>query len=235
MQVAPENSRGLFVSSFVKGKALLSWKGQNMGNHHKDIRTQHTQHLKYIAKVGILSAMAAVLMGLDFPLPFAPSFYQLDFSEVIVYIGSFALGPMAGVLIELLKNLLKIVVLGTNTAYVGELANFITGCVLVLPAALLYKYKRSFKTAVWGMVIGTVLLSAASVFLNYYLLIPTYSEMFHLPLETIIGMGQAINPKITDLASLIAFAVIPFNAFKGVVVGILTMLLYKRVAPILKK
>ena len=85
------------------------------------------------------------------------------------------------------------------------------------------------------MVIGTVLLSAASVFLNYYLLIPTYSEMFHLPLETIIGMGQAINPKITDLASLIAFAVIPFNAFKGVVVGILTMLLYKRVAPILKK
>ena len=200
-----------------------------------DVREKQTLRMKYVAKIGILSAMAAVLMGLDFPLPFAPSFYQLDFSEVVVYIGSFALGPVAGILIELLKNLLKILVLGSNTAYVGELANFITGCMLVLPAAFLYQRKRTFKMALWGMVIGTVCLSVTSVFLNYYLLIPTYSEMFHLPLETIIGMGQAINPQITDLASLIAFAVVPFNAFKGVVVGALTMLLYKRVAPILKK
>ncbi len=200
-----------------------------------NVREKNTMRIKYIAKVGVLSAIAAVLMGLDFPLPFAPSFYQLDFSEVVVYIGSFALGPVAGILIELLKNLLKILVLGSSTAYVGELANFITGCVLVLPAALLYKKNRSFKTALWGMIIGTVCLSVASAFLNYYLLIPTYSEMYHLPLETIIGMGQKINPQITNLASLIAFAVVPFNVFKGVIVGTLTMLLYKRVAVILKK
>ena len=191
--------------------------------------------VSYIAKVGILSSIAAVLMAIDVPLWFAPGFYQLDFSEVVVFIGSFALGPGAGVLIELFKNLLKAIIFTSSTAYVGEFANFVTGCALVVPAALIYKKRHTRFGAIIGIICGTVCLAIAGALMNYYILVPTFSKLYNLPMETIIGMGTAVNAKITDLRTMILFAVVPFNLLKGVLCGILTMLLYKHLSVLLKK
>ncbi len=195
----------------------------------------HANRIKYVAKIGVLAAVAFLLMLLEFPLSFiAPAFYELDLSEVVVFIGSFALGPLAGVLIELLKNLLNILITGSTTAYVGEFANFVTGCALVLPAAWLYKYKKSRAGALWGMLLGTVCLATVGGLMNYFVLVPTFSKLYELPIEAIVSMGRDINPAITDLPRLIVFAVVPFNVLKGVLVSAITFLLYKRVAPILK-
>lgn len=198
------------------------------------MKSKSSQKLVYLAKVGILAAVAALLMLLEFPLPFAPSFYELDFSEISVLIAGFALGPVAGVLTELLKVLLNLVIGGTTTAFVGEAANFVTGVAFVLPASLIYKYRRSFGGALVGMAIGTVSLVIVGTLLNYFALIPAFSVIYGLPLETIIAMGTKLNASVTDLKTLVLFAVAPFNLVKGVACSTLTMLIYKRVSPLLK-
>ncbi len=191
--------------------------------------------VSYIAKIGILSAMAAVLMLFEFPLSFlAPSFYKLDLSEVPILIGSFAMGPGAGVLMEFLKNLLHLLLQGTSTNFVGELANFITGCAFVLPASLLYRMRRDRGTALFGMAIGTLSLAVIGGFLNYYFLIPAFSAIYGLPLDAIIGMGAAIYPAVTDLALLVVLCVAPFNLAKGVICSALTFVLYKHVSHLLR-
>ncbi len=191
------------------------------------------KNLKYIVKIGILSAVAAVLMLFELPLWFAPPFYKLDFSEIPILIGSFALGPAAGVIIELLKNLLNLLMDGTTTAFVGEFANFVTGCAFILPAALVYKYRRSLKSALIGLALGTLSLVLVGAVMNYYILVPTFSELYHLPLENIVAMGTAVNASISDLKTLIIFAVMPFNLLKSVACSAVTLLLYKRVSKIL--
>ncbi|MBQ2766474.1 MAG: ECF transporter S component [Clostridia bacterium] len=191
--------------------------------------------IKYIIKVGILAGAAAVLMLFEFPLPFTPTFYKLDLSEMLILIGGFALGPMAAVLIELLKNLLNLLLNGTTTAFVGEFANFITGCVFVVPAALIYRHKKSLKNAILGMIVGALSLTVVGSLLNYFVLVPTYVEMYKLPLDSIVGMASAVNPAVTDLKSMIVFAVAPFNLLKGIICSILAVLLYKRVSGILHK
>lgn len=199
------------------------------------MKTHAQKSLHYIVKVGVLAAMAAVLMLLEFPLPIAPSFYELDFSEVAVLIGSFSLGPLAGVLIEGIKILLNLLLNGTDTFFVGELANFLMGCAFVLPAAFVYHNKKTLRRAFVGMGLGTLSLVLVSALCNYYLMIPAYVYLAGSPMDTIIGMGAAINPAIQDLLSLILVAVVPFNLIKGVLCSVLTALLYKRVSPILHK
>ena len=120
----------------------------------------------------MLSAIAVVLMLFEIPLPFAPAFYQIDFSEVPVLVGCFAMGPAAGAAIEFLKILLNFAINGTVTAGVGEVANFLIGCALVIPAGLIYQRKRTRQRAVTGMVVGTVLMTAAGCVLNAYVLLP---------------------------------------------------------------
>jgi len=201
----------------------------------KQMNPQNTQ-ISYFVKIAILSAIAFVMMLFEVPLPFiAPSFYELDFSEVIALIGSFALGPVAGVLIELLKNILNIVITNTDTVGVGEFANFVTGCAYLLPAAILYRYRRDRKHAVIGIVFGTLSLALVGSLLNYFVMIPLYSNLFHLPVSTIVGMGQSIFPVIDTLWELVLLCVVPFNLIKGVLCGILTLLLYKRLAAVLKR
>lgn len=192
-----------------------------------------TINVKYIAKIGILSAIAAVLMLFELPLWFAPPFYKLDFSEIPILIGSFALGPLAGVIMELLKNLINLLLDGTTTAFVGEFANFVTGCAFVLPSALIYKYHKSLRTAVLGMLAGTASLIFVGALMNYFILIPTFSKLYELPLEVIVAMGTKVNASITDLKTLVVFAVMPFNLLKAVACSVVTLLLYKRVSKIL--
>lgn len=187
-----------------------------------------------MVKISVLGVIAFILMLLDFPLWFTPPFLKFDVSDVPALIGSFSLGPMAGVIVQLVKNLLKILLAGTNTAVVGEIANFIVGSVFAYVAGLIYYREKTFKNAVIGLVVGTIAMTVAISIANYYIMIPFYAKAYGMPLDKIITISGAINKYVVDLKSLIIFAVIPFNLLKGVVVSLITILLYKRVSPILK-
>lgn len=182
----------------------------------------------------MLSAIALVLFLFEIPLPFAPSFYELDFSELPVLIGSFALGPVAGVVIELCKILLKLVIKGTTTAFVGDFANFIVGCSMVVPAAIIYHRFRTKKAALVSLVTGTAIMTVFGSVFNAFYLLPAFADLYGMPLDSIIAMGQEINGNINSVATLVLFAVVPFNLLKGAVLTILTMLLYKHISPIIK-
>ncbi|MBE6631393.1 MAG: ECF transporter S component [Ruminococcaceae bacterium] len=190
-------------------------------------------NIRTICKIAILTAIASIIMLLEFPLPFAPVFYKLDLSETVILMGGFAMGPMAAAIIELLKNLMNLLLNGTTTAYIGEMANFITGCAFVVPASLIYKYRKTFKGALLAMAVGTVSLAIVGGLLNYFVLIPAFSEFYHLEIDKIIAMGSAVNPLVADLKTLVVFAVAPFNLVKGIICSGLTLLLYKRLSKIL--
>lgn len=184
-----------------------------------------------ITIVAICSAIAAVLHMLDFPLLFlAPEFYKLDFSELPVMLCGFFLGPSAAVACEAIKILLKLLLKGTSTAFVGDFANFAVGCSLVLPAVIIYHIKKSRSCALWGLVVGTFTLTVFGSAFNAVYLLPRFSELYGLPLDTIIAMGTKVNGNITSLSSFVLLAVAPLNLIKGASISILTLLLYKRVA-----
>ena len=187
-----------------------------------------------IAKTGMLGAIAVVLMLFEIPLPFAPAFYEIDFSEVPVLIGCFAMGPVAGVFIEFIKIALNFVINGTITAGVGELANFILGCAFVVPAAVFYKKKRSRKSAVIGMAVGTLFMTLLGCVLNAYVLLPAYGKAFGMPIQALVDMGTAVNPSITSLSTFVMLAVAPFNLLKGVLVSLIVLLIYKKISPVLR-
>lgn len=187
-----------------------------------------------VAYVGIFAAIAAVLMYLEFPLPFAPAFYEIDFSEIPVLICSFSMGPVAGVVCEFLKVVLKLFLKGTSTAFVGDLANFVVGCALILPASVVYFANKTKKGAVIGMAVGTVCITVVGSLFNAVYLIPAFSVLYDMPLDVIIGMGTDINPGITSVNTLVLFAVAPFNLLKGVADSIITFLLYKHIERLLR-
>jgi riboflavin transporter FmnP len=191
--------------------------------------------VQWLVKVAVLGALATVLMLVEFPIMFlAPNFYKLDFSEIPVVVGAFALGPMAGVAIEAIKVFLNFAVEGTQTAGVGEIANFLIGCAYVVPAAIFYTLRKSRKSAVLGMAVGTLSVAAVGAVLNAYVLLPAYAYAFQAPIEAFIAMGTAVNPAITDLTTFILFAVVPFNLVKGLMISVIVFVIYKRVSPLLK-
>ena len=187
-----------------------------------------------VSIVGICGAIAAVLHVLDFPLLFlAPEFYKLDFSEVPVLLCGFYLGPSATVACEGVKILLKLLLKGTSTAFVGDFANFAVGCSLVLPAAIMYHVKKTRKGAVLGMVVGTLVLTVFGSAFNAVYLLPKFAQLFGLPLDNIISMGSAVNAGVKDVTTFVLLCVAPLNLVKGVAVSVLTALLYKRVERVL--
>ena len=193
------------------------------------LKVPRQQGARRAAYIGIFAAMAAILMYLEFPLPFAPSFYEIDLSEVPVLICSFSLGPVAGVVCELVKIILKLLLKGTTTAFVGDFANFAVGCSMVLPASLLYHCKKSKSMALVGLAVGTVVMAVFGSAFNAFYLLPKFAQLYGMPLDAIIGMGTQVNPAITSVGTPVLFAVVPFNLLKGVVVSALTLVLYKRV------
>ena len=197
-------------------------------------KTQTRINVRTTVKVGMLAAIAVVLMMFEIPLPFAPSFYEIDFSEVPVLIGAFSIGPLAGAVIEFVKILLNLVFTGTDTAGVGELANFVIGCSLCIPAALIYKHKKTRKSALIGMVTGTTLMVIAGCFINAYIMLPVFSAAFQLPIDALVSMGTAVNPYITNLTTFVIFAVAPFNLLKGALVSLIVLMIYKKISPIFK-
>ena len=190
-----------------------------------------------IAQVAMLGAVAGVLMNFEFPLPFlAPSFYQLDFSEVPVLIGSFAMGPVAGVLIELVKILVHLVTKGTMTAGVGDLANFLFGCAYVVPAGLIYRMRhvKTRKHAVMGMALGTVLTTVQAFFMNAFVLLPAYGKAFGMPVEAFIEMGAAVHSGVNNLLTFAVMIIVPFNLFKYTLTSVIVFLIYKRIRVVLR-
>ena len=190
---------------------------------------------KWMVKVSMLSAVSVVLMLFEFPIPFiAPPFYELDFSEVPVLLGAFALGPLAGVVIELLKILLNLLINGTITAGVGEFANFVIGISFVLPAELIYKRHKSRKNAIIGMAVGGASMVVLGCFINAFIMIPAFGAALKMPMDSFISMGKAIHPSIDSILGLVIFCVAPFNALKAVLVSIIVNFIYKPLSSVIK-
>jgi len=184
-----------------------------------------------ITIIAICSAIAMVLHVLDFPLLFlAPEFYKLDFSELPVLLCGFYLGPSAAVACEGVKVLLKLLVKGTSTAFVGDFANFVVGCSFVIPATIWYHAHKSKHSAVLGLILGTISMSVLGSAFNAIYLLPKFSQLFELPLDAIIGMGAQIHGGVNSVSTFVLLCVAPLNVVKGVTVSVLTMLLYKKVA-----
>ncbi len=215
----------------------MSTETMNKANTKTEVQDGRKEKInaRTIAQIGMLGAVALVLMLFEIPLPFAPSFYKIDFSEVPVLIGSFAMGPVAGVLIELVKILLKLLTIGSTTAGVGDVANFLIGISFCLPAAFIYRKMHSKKGAIIGMAAGTIFMTLVGCFLNAYVLLPTYAKAFQMPIDALVAMGTAVNGHITSLFTFVAFAVAPFNLLKGVLVSLVVALIYKKISPILKQ
>ncbi|MDO4280486.1 MAG: ECF transporter S component [Peptococcaceae bacterium] len=189
---------------------------------------------KKVAFIGVLGALSCVLMLFRFPLPFVPGFYEFDIAELPALFAGFFMGPVAGCAVVFVKIVLKLIFQGTQTAFVGDLSNLIGSMCFILTASLIYRRKHTKGGAIAALSISTIIVSIVYVFLNAYIMLPMYSSLYGLPLETIIGMGHAVNPWVNDTLSLMIFAVLPFNLFKHGVTSILTYVLYKRVGNALR-
>ena len=184
----------------------------------------------------MLSAVAFILMFIEFPVPMLiPSFVKMDFSDLPALLGAFALGPVYGVVISFMKNLLHIVVKGTSTACVGELCNFMLGAVFSAVAGFIYKHHKSRKTAILGAVAGAAAMAVFSVPSNYFITYPAYVEFYHMPLEAILGMYQAIRPSTNGLLECLMVFNMPFTFVKGMIDVALCFLIYKPLSPLLHK
>ena len=190
--------------------------------------------VRKMAIVGVFSAVSFVLMLLEFPLPFAPSFYKFDFSDMPALVGGFAAGPFAGVMIEFIKILLKLVIKGTSSGFIGEIANFVVGASFVVPATIIYRLRKTRKTALISCIVGTICITFAGSFLNAFFLLPAYAVIYGCDISMLVEMGTQINPAITSVTTFCLLAVAPFNLIKGIVDSVITFALYKHISPILK-
>lgn len=219
----------LFVLACVGIIAALSIAA-HVAEHFLPERRKVTP-ARRVTIVAICAALATVLHILDFTVPFlAPGFYKLDFSELPVMLCGFYLGPSATVVCEGVKILLKLLLQGTTTAFVGDFANFAVGCSLVLPATIVYHIRKSRSSALIGLAVGTLILTVFGSAFNAVYLLPKFSQLYGMEMSQIVAAGTAINAGIQDISTFVLFAVAPLNLIKGVSVSILTMLLYKRVA-----
>lgn len=194
--------------------------GQSRG--HKVFTT------KNMVMIALFGAISMVLMLIDFPTPIAPSFMKFDFADLPAILGTFLMGPVEGLLICLVKLLLKIIIKGSETAFVGEFSNFICAAAYMLPAALVYHFKKGKSGAALSLLIGTLAVSCMAIFTNSLIMFPLYSNLYGMPMEVIIGMGTKINPHVTDLFSMMLYTVLPFNLVKYGAVSVITFFVYKR-------
>ncbi|HIS95007.1 MAG TPA: ECF transporter S component [Candidatus Ventricola gallistercoris] len=191
-------------------------------------KTRSSDTLFTLTRCGILAAMAVVLYYVEIPVV---AFYKLDLSTLPAILAGFAMGPVQGLAVVVIKNLVHM--LGTSTACVGEFADILMSGCFVVPASLIYRRNKNRHSALISMIVGTVLMTIAGVLINYFVLIPAYQVLMGLPLEVIVGMGQAVWSYIDNTLKLVIFITAPFNLLKGCVLSVVTYLLYKRVSPLL--
>ncbi|MGN1089131.1 MAG: ECF transporter S component [Huintestinicola sp.] len=187
---------------------------------------------RQLTVTAIMGALSAALMFIQIPVPmFMPGFIKFDISELPALIASFAIGPLSGACVCLIKNLINL--LSTSTGGVGELSNFILGCAFVVPAGLIYKAKKTRARAIIGAVVGAVVMALFSIVSNYFFVYPIYTAF--MPMEAIIGAYQALNPKVETLLDALIMFNVPFTFIKGMVSTVITIPIYKYLSPILKK
>ena len=189
-------------------------------------------YLQLIVKIAFMSTVAAVVMTFKFATPFAPPFYTIDFSEVVVLLAGFALGPLSAVAVEALKILLNLLLNGTTTMGIGELANFLMGCSFVVTASFIYHKNKTRKQALIGMVVGVIALCLVASLLNYFVLLPIYAYFFNIPINALLAQSPI---EVNNMFTFIIIAVVPFNIVKGGLSSLLVFLVYKKITPILKK
>ena len=199
-----------------------------------------------LVMTAMLSAVAFILMFIEFPIPFLiPSFVKMDISELPALIGAFSMGPVSGVVICILKNILHIVIKGTSSAYAGEICNCLLGILFVVPAGLIYKKlktadsaqqakKQGRKAALIGCLVGAAVMAVASIPVNYFITYPAYVKFYGLPLEAIIGMYQELLPGADSLIKCLVIFNMPFTFLKGILDSIITFLIYKRISVFIK-
>ena len=187
-----------------------------------------TMSIHNIARIAVLTALASILFMIEIPIV---AFYKLDLSNLPVLLGAFAMGPVAGLIILALKSFIGM--MHSTSMYVGELADFIMGAAMVLPAAWLYRRNKSRKTALVGMTIGTVSMIVVAVLVNWLIMIPFYMNAYGMPMEAVIGMATAVLPFVDTEIELLLYVTAPFNLLKGIVLSALTYVLYKHLSPLL--
>ena len=212
--------------AIIVGLALLSKLAERLIPNMRRV-----SKARYISIVSICAAIAAVLHMLDFPLLFlAPEFYKVDFSELPVLLCGFYLGPTATVACEGVKIILKLLFKSTSTAFVGDFANFVVGCSLVLPATIIYHAHKSKHSAIIGLIVGSLCMTIFGSAFNAVYLLPKFAQLYGMPLEAIVAAGTKINGSIHNVTTFVMICVAPLNLLKSSVVSFLTLLLYKRVA-----
>ncbi|MDO4813363.1 MAG: ECF transporter S component [Eubacteriales bacterium] len=188
-----------------------------------------------ITVAAMLSAVAFVLMFLEFPIPaLIPPFIKMDISDLPELLAAFALGPVYGVVVTLVKNLLFIIFHGTSSAYVGELCNFLLGSVFSFSAGLIYRHHKSRRSALLGALLGCALMAVISVPINYFIVYPVYAVVY-APMDVILGAYQTILPSADTLIECLTIFNMPFTFCKGIVDVVLCFLIYKPLSPILHK
>jgi len=192
-------------------------------------KAKSTFGTKQMVRVAVFGALSGIFyIFIKFPVPFMPSFLEFHFDEIPAFIASFAYGPLSGLLVLLIKTIIKLPL--THTLGVGEISDLLYSAAFILPAALIYKKKRNFAGVFIGLAIGTVFQLGISLISNVYVMIPFYMKVMEYPEQTILGMCQLANPKITNIGwSYGLLAVLPFNAMKDAAVIVLTLLTYKSV------
>lgn len=194
------------------------------------IHTGKRLNIRYLTVTAMLSAIAYILMFMEFSVPVMPAFIKMDLSELPALIGAFSMGPLCGVIICLVKNVLHLFV--TSTGGVGELSNFILGVAFILPAGFIYRYKKTRSSALFGSLLGAVVMGLFSIISNYYLVYPVYYHF--MPEETVLAAYQILLPSMKSiLQSLVVFNM-PFTIVKGLLSVIITFVTYKHISPLLK-
>ncbi|MBQ8489944.1 MAG: ECF transporter S component [Pseudobutyrivibrio sp.] len=189
-------------------------------------------NVRKMTVTAMLSAIAFVLMFLDTAVPIMPSFIKLDLSELPALVATFALGPVCGVIVCLIKNLLHLLI--TTTGGVGELSNFILGAAFVLPAGLIYQHKKTKKNAIIGAIVGALAMAIISFPSNLFIVYPVYYNF--MPKDVIIAAYQALVPfaNIDSIAKCLLLFNVPFTFVKGLISAIITILIYQPLRPLLK-
>lgn len=194
------------------------------------MQTKNKMKIRNLTVTAVMAAVATVLMFLSFNVPLMPGFIKMDFSELPALLTSFSLGPVYGVAVCLVKNLVN--VLFTTTGGVGELSNFLLGALFVFPAGLIYQKKKTRGGALVGSLVGALTMALVSVVTNYFIVYPIYTAL--MPMDVILGAYQAINPSVQTLMQALVMFNLPFTFLKGMASVIISFLVYKKLSPILK-
>lgn len=197
------------------------------------MRKQGLFETSAMVKIGMLSGLGMVLMLLNFPLPIFPTFLKIDFSDAPALVGTFYMGPAAGVLIQLLKNILKVIV-ENNTGGVGELANFLVGTAYVIPLGLIYQKRKDYSGVLWGSILSVLAMTTVAGILNYYVFIPAFAWVMGVEISDFVSLAARANSAIVDFRTMIFFGIMPFNLVKGTLVSFVGFGLFKALQPLWK-